>query len=160
MADINYVITIRGIGGKSDSASSKPAHIAPTVEGDANGGLGGFVKGAKALAKAAPFAYAIRYADLAVTTHINRVELRTGNALLQEKISFQYDMGKRVAASSAAIIAGLATGNYIAAIGGAMSLVNIGVQQMIAQENINIARAVENVGLEQMRIRAGMSRRY
>ena len=97
---------------------------------------------------------------LDVTTHINRVELRTGNALLQEKISFQYDMGKRVAASSAAIIAGLATGNYIAAIGGAMSLVNIGVQQMIAQENINIARAVENVGLEQMRIRAGMSRRY
>ena len=97
---------------------------------------------------------------LDVTTHINRVELRTGNALLQEKISFQYDMGKRVAASSAAIIAGLATGNYIAAIGGAMSLVNIGVQQMIAQENINIARAVENVGLEQMRIRAGISRRY
>ena len=64
-------------------------------------------------------------------------------------------MAKRVALSGAAIIGGALTGNPVAVIAGVASLADIGIQAKIAQDNINIVRQVEGVGLEMANIRAG-----
>ena len=159
MADVNYVITIKSEGGGSSKNAKKK--IASTSSGEnidkseSSGGFADFVKKAKSLSHAAPVGYALKYADLAMTTHINRIELRTGSSTLQEKISYEYGMAKRIAASGIAIIGGIASGNPVVAVAGAMSLVNIGVQQTIAQQNLNIAREVEGIGIQQANIRAG-----
>ena len=154
-----YVITI-----KTDSQSSQNSNagIAPTLSGEQIEGsqktddsFADFAKKLNSLKNVAPVAYALKYADLAVTTEINRVELRTGHSTLQEKLNYEYSMTKSVVTAGAAIVGGLLTQNYLVAIAGAMSLVNIGVQQHIAEQNLNIARQVEGIGIEQANIRAG-----
>ena len=161
MADVNYVITIKSDSDGGDADGGEKKRIARKSDGEGGGGFVDFVKNhKKQVIRFAATNFALKYADLAITTHINRVELRTGNALLQEKMNYNYNIAKNVALSGAAIAYGAFSGNPLAVIGGVMSIANIGIQQAIAQENINISRAVESIGLEQARIRAGTARRY
>ena len=156
MADVNYIITI-----KSEGEAPKEKKVASTQTGDrvdkpdSQNGFDSFMKTANTIRKSAPVGYALRYADLAITTKINRVELRTGSSTLQERIDFNYSMGKKLAASGAAIIGGLATQNYLVAAAGVMSLVSTGVNYAIAAENLAIASSVENIGIQMANIRAG-----
>ncbi len=156
MSDVNYVITIKGEGIENGFTSSS-SHYAPPADGEVYDGFDKFAKNMQKCLNAAPAAYALKYLDLAAVTRINRVELRTGNALLQEKISFQYDMSKRLALSGAAFLGGISTGNIALAISGAASIANVAIQYNIERKNIEIARTVESIGLEQAAIRAGVS---
>ena len=45
--------------------------------------------------------------------------------------------------------------NPLVAVAGVASLVNMGIQYAIAEENLNIAKSVESVGLNMANIRAG-----
>ena len=158
-----YVITIKRYTPKNDSGAGNG--IAPTLSGEPvdgggggeekNGGFSDFVDKVNKIKKFAPVAYALKYADLAIATEINRVELRTGHSTLQEKLNYEYSMAKRIAGAGATILGGILTGNPLVAVAGAMSLVNTGVQIAIAEENIRIAREVEGIGIEQANIRAG-----
>lgn len=155
MPDVNYIITIKTEG----DTESTPKSVASNSGGEdiqekQPGGFSDFTKSTKVARNVATM-YALKYADLAVTTKINRVELRTGNSTLQQRISYEYSMSKSIALSSMAIIGGALTKNPVAVIAGVASLADIGIQAKIAQENINIARQVEGVGLEMANIRAG-----
>jgi hypothetical protein len=164
--NVSYVITIRSEGAET---AESPKGVAPTATGESvDGGskndtqktsasFESFYKQAKKIAKCAPAAYATRYVDLAITTSINRVELRTGLSTLQGQQEYAYSLTKRMLASGAAIAGGIITGNPLVALGGAMSMVNIGIQNVIAEENLNIQRQVEGIGIEQANIRAGAS---
>lgn len=152
--EVNYVITI-----KSDVESSAPKKVASNNEGqptepDHPRTFWDFLNKGNAPLKVAS-TYALKYADLAITTHINRVELRTGSSTLQEKISYEYGMAKRLVGIGSTLVLGAFTGNPIAIVGGTMALVNMGVQHSIAQQNLNIAREVEGIGIQQANIRAG-----
>jgi hypothetical protein len=157
MADVNYVITIRSEGGGEEEA---PKKIASTASGESvepekkPSTFEDFKKKAKKPAMVAK-AYALKYADLAITTEINRVELRTGSSLLQEQISYKYDMTKRVFLAGALIVGGAVAGNPLAIVAGITSIADIGIQQSIARENMNIAKTVESIGINQANIRAG-----
>ena len=157
MPDVNYVITI-----KTDSTvDAKPKTVASNSSGERvdnpkeEGGFDQFLKKAKSIKKMAITGYALKYADLAITTHINRVELRTGNSVLQEKISYNYGMTKRLVLASAAIVGGALTGNPLAVVSGVVSIANIGIHQEIERKNLEIAQQVESIGISFANIRAG-----
>lgn len=155
--DVNYVITIKS----ESSIAKKPKTVASNSEGERvdtpkeESGFDSFLKKANTIKKCAATGYALKYVDLAVTTKLNRVELRTGNSLLQEKISYQYNITKRLSLSAAAVVGGAITGNPLAVVGGIVSLANIGIQRAIESKNIEIAQQVENIGISLANIRAG-----
>lgn len=156
MADVTYrfVFESSGGGGSSDSRRSS---VARTTSGEdvEESAVGKFIGGINAVKKMAPVGYALKFANQVISSEINRVELRTGNALLQEKISYAYGTTGRVLAIGGAIIGGLATGNYLVAAGGLVSAISWGVDIAQEQTNINLSRRVENIGIGMANIRAG-----
>lgn len=162
MADVTYRIIIEGMGGEGDA----PKTTAATPSGDeispkpAGGGgttaeTGGFSKAYKTIKNSAAVGLALKYANTAITTAINRVELRTGRATYQEQLNYQKSATIRGLGIAASIIGGLATGNYLLAVGGAVSALDWGIEIGIAQENLNIERAVNNVSIGMANVRAG-----
>lgn len=135
-----------GSAGKSVASSNSGESLSP---------FGQFVKDAKAVMAMAPVSYAMKYADLAVTTAINRVELRTGNSIQQQKIEYAYSTTKQLVSAAGSIIYGVASQNYVAAVAGAMSLVGMGVKAGIEEYNLNIHHAIENVSIRMANVRAG-----
>lgn len=150
MPDVNYVITIKREG---YSAVSSDNYIANPPSGESSFGTvnpnnatdnvtNSFSKFTKISAVIAPVKFALKMLDVQATTHINRIELRTGNALLQERISYQYSAAKT-------------------ALLGAIPWAIKQYGEVRTQENINIENAVQSIGLAQARIRAGaIGRRY
>lgn len=151
MPDVNYVITIKSEVGEE---SSSPSRIAPSSSG--GGGSdesSSFASFGKKVSKLAPAAFALKMADLQITTHFNRVSLRTGNSLLQEKMQYKYEATKSLAMSA---ITGFAVGGVVgAAVGVFTNVVNRVVNNEIQEENLRIASSVESIGIDQAMIRAG-----
>ena len=155
MADVTYRFLFESTGGSS--SSSHRSSVARTTSGEdvEETSVSRFVRGIEAIRKMAPVGYALKFANQAITAEINRVELRTGNALLQEKISYAYSTTGRVLTIGGAIIGGALTGNPLAVAGGVMSAISWGVDIAQEQTNINLARRVENIGIGMANIRAG-----
>lgn len=158
MADgsrVEYVITIKGAGGKggsgtkSKTGSTKKKGVAPTV----NGADTGEIKKLGGLAVAG----AVAIGNKIVTTAINRVGITTGQTTFQERLNYTYNTAMRVTAIGGAILGGIASGNYLAAIAGAASAVSWGIEVAVADMNIQTERRVESIGIRQANIRAGAS---
>ena len=162
MADVTYRIIIEGMGGEGDAPKTTAATPSgdeispkPTGGGGTTAETGGFSKAYKAIKNGAAVGLALKYANTAITTVINRVELRTGRATYQEQLNYQKSATIRGLGIAASIIGGLATGNYLLAVGGAVSALDWGIEIGIAQENLNIERAVNNVSIGMANVRAG-----
>ena len=158
MADVTYRIIIEGMGGEGDAPKTTAAtpsgdEISPRSTGSGTTAeTGGFAKAYKVIKNSAAVGLALKYAN---TTAINRVELRTGRATYQEQLNYQKSATIRGLGIAASIIGGLATGNYLLAVGGAVSALDWGIEIGIAQENLNLERAVNNVSIGMANIRAG-----
>ena len=149
MADVSYVITIKTEGSDGESGVAK----------NQNGEDVGKNKKKKREVKPqevvmAGVGYALRFADTVITSEINRVSLRTGHSTYQQRISWQYNTGKRLLAAGISMAVGAFTNPFVA-VAGAASILNMGMQYAIAEENLNIAKSVESVGLGMANIRAG-----
>lgn len=162
MADVTYRIIIEGMGGEGDAPKTTAATPSgdeispkPTGGGGTTAETGGFSKAYKVIKNSAAVGLALKYANTAITTKINRVELRTGRATYQEQLNYQKTATIRGLGIAASIIGGLATGNYLLAVGGAVSALDWGIEIGIAQENLNIERAVNNVSIGMANVRAG-----
>ena len=159
MADVTYRIIVEGLGGGSDApkttaatptgeeVSPKPAPASSSGGGEKS--LYGAIKGSAAVG------IALKYANLAITTEINRVELRTGRATYQAELNYQKSAITRAIGIGASLVGAVATGNPLLAVGGVVSAVDWISEVSISQENINIARAVNNVTVGMANIRAG-----
>lgn len=156
MADgttVEYVITIKG-DGSSGGKGNKSGGVASTVTGENASGLGRTLKD---ISGAVTSVGAMAAANKIVTTVLNRVSVTTGQATLQERLNFQYDVTKRVISTGIALIGGAASGNYLAVGAAVASIVSTGVDIAITQMNINTERRVESIGIRQANIRAGAS---
>lgn len=156
MADeISYVITIRddtGLAGNGGSrGNGAVGGVAKTKDGEDVSGLASGVKRGAALG----VAFVAKIADTLTTTYINRVDIRTGNTTLAQRLSFKYSEAKRGIAIGAALIGGIATGNPVAVIGAATAVISRGIDIAIASENIQLQRDLENISIQQANIRAG-----
>lgn len=164
MADVTYRIIIEGMGGKGDA----PKTTAATPSGDeisphpTGGGTttetGGFAHSytyMMAMKNSAAVGIALKYANTAITTAINRVELRTGRATYQEQLNYQKSATIRGLGIAASIIGGLATGNYLLAVGGVSAAVDWGINTTLAKDTLNLERAVNNVSIGMANVRAG-----
>ena len=152
MPNVTYEIIIRsedGGGGKGSGKSSPKSGVAKTPKGDDAGGFNG--KKTAALIYAAAKQIGTRVA----TTYINKVGLRTGNITLQEKMSYDFSVANRAINIGSAVIMGAATGDPIAVLAGVGSAVSWAVDIAVAQDQLNLQRAVENIGISQANIRAG-----
>lgn len=156
MADVTYKIIIEGSSGGADGSgdSSSPRTTAITPKGE-DVSPKSIYDTYKVIRNSAPVALALKYAHTAITTQINRVELRTGRAVYQERLNFAYNTALKGTAMVGATVAGLATGNYLLALGGAVSFVDAAVNYSIARETINLERRVENIGIGMANVRAG-----
>lgn len=154
MADVTYQIIIKGEGNASESNANntnaqKGSGVSTTLKGDDAGG-----SPVKKIAKTG-FAVASIAANKAVTTYINRVGVRTGNVTYQERLSYTYSTAKKAVGIAAMIGGGIATQNPMLVFAGVTSAVSWGVDLAVAQEQINLQRAVEGIGISQANIRAG-----
>ena len=156
MADITYKIIISGSG--NGGGSTKKSAVASTTRGEPTipQRIKDFIKNQNV--EMACASYALKLAERAITTEQNRVELRTGNAMLQHKISRQYDIARQGLAIAGALALGVATANPALIAASAMSVVSSFVNVVIEQENINIAKSVEGVSIGMANIRAGIGR--
>lgn len=152
MADVTYRIILQGKGGagggapKSTATTPKGEDISPVKQG---------YDTYKMVRNSAPVALALKYAHTAITTNINRIDLRTGRTTYQQQQQWTYSTALKGLSIVGAIVAGAATQNYLAVVGGVVSAIDMGVDYAIEQKNINIERRVENIGIGMANIRAG-----
>ena len=157
MADVTYEIIVRQEGGSS-GGSATPSNVRGNSGGIAQSGrssdAGTFSltnKQKKAVALAAITIPANRIA----TTFHNRVGVRTGNVTYQERINYAYSTAKKAVMIGSVIVGGAMTGNVLAVAAGIGSAVSWGVDIAVAQDQLNLQRSVENIGISQANIRAG-----
>ena len=156
MADVTYKIIIEGTGGGGGGAGGdSPRSVAATPKGDEISPMESLYKKYQTVKNCAPVAYALKYANKAVSTEINRVALRTGRTTYQEQLQWTYSTALKGVAIAGAIVVGLATQNYLLALGGVMSAVDTVVDYGIADENIRLERKVENISVGMANVRAG-----
>ncbi len=153
MPNVTYEIILKnetGGGGGSTKKSGSKA-VAKTPKGD---DASGFNLDAKKIAKLS-YVAARQIGNRVATTYINKVGLRTGNTTLQERMSYDLSVAKRALNIGTAVIMGAVTGNPLAIAAGIGSAVSWGVDIAVAQDQLNLQRAVENIGISQANIRAG-----
>lgn len=105
------------------------------------------------------------FVDQMATQYVTTVQLRTGSQELEERMSFNLNVTQKVVSFGSSVAMGAlmgSAGGPLGAIAGAfagavMSLATFAVDYSNKQENINLQRSVENVGLRYMNIRAGGS---
>lgn len=159
MADVTYTISI-----KADSVEENAPRT--TAPGPSGNELSPKKKKSpqiskeeayvqKTMKKVASVGFAMQAADMMVTHQINTIEARTGNSRLQQQCNFAYSTAKSLigATVSGAMMGGVPG----ALIGLSSAIIMQGVQVAMAQQQINIARSVEDVSLSMARIRAGAS---
>ena len=160
MADVTYVISIRDeTGGKGSSsgeaqgasAVSQNGGVAPTSKGERASGFHLSKKQKINLGIVA----AKKIGHRVATTYINQVGIRTGNTTLQEKLAYTESCIERGLAIGTTVITGAVTGNPLMVAAGIGSAISWGVDISVAQEQIKLQRAVENIGISQANIRAG-----
>ena len=152
MADVTYRIILQGKGG---AGSSKPKSTATTPKGEDISPMDQAYGAYKTVRNCAAVSLALKYANTAITTSINRIDLRTGRTTYQQQLQWQYSTALKGLSIVGAIVGGMATQNYLAVVGGVVSAIDMGVDYAIEQKNINIERRVENIGIGMANIRAG-----
>lgn len=150
--NVSYSFIIDDRGASRAERKRQQSVTAPTSDGTS---VSEVAKKLKQIKRSAPFHFAYHVIDTLVTAEINRVELRTGLSTLQQQIQWKKQTGVRIGGSLLAIAGGIATQNYIAAVGGVISLVNMGINYAVAEEDLNIKRQVERISIGQANIRAG-----
>lgn len=168
MADVTYRIIIEGMGGGSADSTPKttaatPSGVdvspspspSPTGGGTGGGGAGGIADLYGAIKKSAAVGLALKYLNLFATTEINRVELRTGRATYQAELNYKKSAAMRGLAIGGSFVGAAIMGNPLLAVAGVVSALDWGLEIGIAQENLNIERAVNNVSIGMANIRAG-----
>ena len=160
---VEYVITIRSEdgssgGGGGSSSSSGSGSGSKKKKGAANTKDGfdilGLLKNKKVMFGLATTGLV---ADTVITTSINRVDIRTGQTTLAQKMAFEYSLVKSGLAIGTTLVIGAATGNPLMMLGGVVAGASKIAQIGIAQENINLKRQVEDIGIGMTNIRAGAS---
>lgn len=152
MADVTYRIILQG---KAGGGTSAPKSTATTPKGEEISPVKRGYDTYKMVRNSAPVALALKYAHTAITTNINRIDLRTGRSTYQQQQQWTYSTALKGLSIVGAIVGGIATQNYLVALGGVVSAVDMGVDYAIEQKNINIERRVENIGIGMANIRAG-----
>lgn len=152
MADVTYRIILQGKGG---AGSGKPKSTATTPKGEDISPMEQAYGAYKQVRNCAAVSLALKYAHTAITTEINRIDLRTGRTTYQQQQQWVYSTALKGLSIVGAIVGGIATQNYLAVVGGVVSAIDMGVDYAIEQKNINIERRVENIGIGMANIRAG-----
>lgn len=152
MADVTYRIIVDSEGG---SSSGSVKSVATSPKGENISPVENFAKLYKTVRKSAPVALALKYANTAITTNINRVELRTGRSTYQQQLQWQYSTALKTASIAGALALGGATANPTLMLASVVSAVDMGVDYAINRRNIDIERRVENIGIVMANIRAG-----
>lgn len=157
-ARVTYVIRVISEGGEEKEAKSGEAGS----RADAAGGKKkktfremDAMEKVKFVAKAAPVGYALKMADNVISNEINRVELRTGNAILQQKIEHTKSVATRMVATVGMLAVGVATMNPVLILGAATSVIDDVVSSYQRRETMNIERSLESVSIGMANIRAG-----
>lgn len=151
MPNVTYEIILKnetGGGGGSEKGSKS---VAKTPKGDDASGFPISKKQAKGMAMVAVRKIGNRLA----TTYINKVGMRTGRTTLQEEFAYDLGVANRLLSIGGAIVAGVATQNYLAVAAGVGAAISWGVDIAVAQDQINLRRAVDNISINQANIRAG-----
>ena len=152
----SYVININV---KGDSGKKARAPVSATSQGEpheSRDSSASFFASAKKILHLAPVGYAIKTAESIVVAEMNRVGLRTGNHLLQEKINFTYNLGKKAALTGIATVGALATGNIpLALFTASTSLISTALSFAQESRTLSLQKSVEDVGRAEADIRAG-----
>ena len=153
----NYTITIKA---DSLSGGKKKAVAGNDKDSDTENRKGLLSKeGAKAYAKGLVAYHTVKsFATQIVNHEVSMVQLRTGSNELQERANFtnqtiQKGIGVLEAGITGAMVGGLP--GFL--IGTTLSLVHTITGYVQAQDRINTARTLENVGIDMNYIRAGAS---
>ena len=92
-----------------------------------------------------------------VSHELNQVELRTGRSEWAQKLQFNYSLVNKGLGLIESVGMGYAVGNIPGAVIGAMtSIAGTVVEYIQKQDNINLEKSLENITLQQNRIRAGV----
>ena len=141
-----------------ESGEAKSAPVSPTSAGETSekSRETGFLESAKKIMKVAHVGYALNVAKQLVVAEQNRVAIRTGHQLLQEKINYTYGQASKAIALGAATVGALASGNApLAAVTLATGLISHAVNYSLQSENLRIQKTVEDIGIAEANIRAG-----
>lgn len=104
----------------------------------------------------AAYGYAKKVITQVVSHRVNTVELRMGQAELQEKIALKYSIGRQAFGFlEGIVIGGGLAGVPGAIIGGIASLTSSVMNIALRQDTININRDLEDISISQNNIRAG-----
>ncbi len=150
MADVNYVITIKS---ESEEASTNGITPLPTGQTLSHNAKNDSVR---VISKVAAYNYAKQAVDMMISSSINTVNLRTGNSRQQEIYAFNYSIAKQIFGLAEGVVIGAKAGGAIGAVVGAtVSVATSLVNLAIAQNQLNLAKSVEQVGINLASIRAG-----
>ena len=160
MADVTYVISIRddtsGKGSTPGVASTDSnTGVAPTTSGESASPKSSGFNISKSAGVMMGVAAVKKVGNRVATTYISQIGVRTGNVTLQEKLAYDKGVAMRVIGIGTTLIVGVATGNPLAIAAGVGSAISWGVDIAVAQEQLNLERAVEHIGIQQANIRAG-----
>lgn len=154
MPNVNYIITIRD--STSGSAKTKPKSTASTANGSSVKNNGAESGGNKRGMGLAAYHYAKQAVNTVLTAEVNRVELRTGHQRLQERINFGYSTVKSVFDIGESLFIGAMFGGVAgAAISATATVATKLFGIAMAQQDLNIRREVESIGIRFANIRAG-----
>lgn len=152
MPNVTYEIIIKnetGGSGSGDKSGSKA--VAKTPKGD---DASGFNLDAKTIGRLA-YVGARRIVNRTFTTYVNKVGMRTGRTSLQERMAYDLSIANRALNIGTAVIMGAVHGNPLAVAAGVGMAVSWAVDIAVAQDQLNVQRAVEQIGISQANIRAG-----
>lgn len=155
---MNYTITI------NLNALPKGNSAMAEQESSTLGGLSGNSKSEAGALNAAKtlvtFATVASTADKIIAPEISKVNLRTGAAEYEQRLSASYSAGKQIIGAGAALAIGAATGNLpVVALGMVMS----GITKIydISQKTsmLNMEKSLEDISIGMQSVRAGTSGR-
>ena len=87
---------------------------------------------------------------------VNMVDLRTGRKEYAQKVQFTYGLIQQIEGICSSIAMGFATGGGAGAlIGAAVGLISTGIGYIQKQNQIDTQNSLENITLQQQRVRAG-----
>ena len=158
MADTtSYVITIK-LDGNGGASSAKKSTANTVSGGKVREKESDFVKTVKDLhgiVKMAPVGYALSFSKRVVNTYNNTVELRTGNARLQERNAYNFNTISTIASIGGAFTYSAVTGNALGMGASMIALASKAYDIAESQYMINLNRSLEQVTIQQANIRAG-----
>lgn len=158
MASQNYTITInlnalpKGNSAMAESESSTVGGLSGNPASEA-----GTLKAAEKLVS---FATIAASADKIITSEISKVNLRTGAAEYEQRLSASYSAGKQIIGAGAALAIGAATGTLPAvALGMVMSSINKALSISQKASQLNMEHSLEDISINMQNVRAGTSGR-